>query len=268
MTSLCDQSSRDSPEVQLSKLLEELKNGCFDYLNYIEDNNNNNMYNWSSLILKRRGTYPTPKVRELHRQIIREIIRHRKFDSLDPDTELRYSHWVFVLLEALRSKSICTDLITRSTRRLNIYTSDMDRYDRPATRRIIKELITDCEPSDIIFFFNHCKTLGNETYITYRGELLKELLVWDEDSLPLSSRDFVDKFNEKWKQDPASIEYVNKMYREEQTYELTFMEVFQQLNESIRERKTSAHAEYVIAEMVLEDKVLKDILKHIIQPYL
>ena len=110
--------------------------------------------------------------------------------------------------------------------------------------------------------------MGRETYICHRGPLLKELRVWDEDSLPLTSKEFIDRFNDKWKQDTVSLEYVRNMYREEQTYELTFMEVFCQLNQDLRERKIVSHAEYVIAEMVLEDKVLKDILKHIIQPYL
>ena len=242
--------------IQFSRLLQQLKNGRFEYLDQLQFAQDSKW--WAEIRYEE----------DLHRNIIHQLVRHRKFDALELSENLSFNfhlvHWTFVLLEAIFFDNL--EIKKMAMRHMMIHENrPMQSH---TIRRIVKVLIISCEPSDVISFFDHCKSVGNDTYISFRGELLKELRVWDEDSLPLLSRDFIDNFNEKWKRDPSSIEYVNKMYREEQTYELTFMEVFQQLNESIRERKTSAHAEYVIAEMVLEDKVLKDILKHIVQPYL
>lgn len=247
-------------EIQLSILLEELEKGCFETLDRLQDEGNL----WSLFRTPRRSPM-TLKMKEFHRKLVRELIRHRKFYALEDEGTLHESHWLLILVESLRYG--IHEMVSRSSRRLEIYKGENIYYES-STRRTVKALIVDCEPRDVILFFNYCKTIGHESYICYRSPLLKELRVWDEDSLPLTPKEFIDRFNDKWKQDTISLEYVRNMYREEQDYELTFMEVFQQLNQDLRERKIVSHAEYVIAEMVLEDKVLKDILKHIIQPYL
>ena len=240
--------------IEFSRLLQQLKNGRFEYLDQLQFAQDSKW--WADIRYEE----------DLHRNIIHQLVRHLKFDALELSENLSFNfhlvHWTFVLLEAIFFDNL--EIKKMAMRHMKIQLP----MQRQIIIRIVKVLILNCEPSDVISFFDHCKAVGNETYICFRGEFLKDLRVWDEDSLPLSSRDFIIKFNEKWKRDPKSIEYVNKMYREEKDYELTFMEVFSNLNEEIRERKTSAHAEYVIAEMVLEDKVLKDILKHIVQPYL
>jgi hypothetical protein len=247
-------------EIQLSMLLEELEKGCFETLDRLQDD-----INLWDLFHRRRRSPMTLKMKEFHRKLVRELIRHRKFYALEDEGTLHEPHWLLILVESLRSG--IQEMVSRSSRRLEIYKGENIYYES-STRRTVKALIVDCEPRDVILFFNYCKTIGHESYICYRSPLLKELRVWDEDSLPLTPKEFIDRFNDKWKQDTISLEYVRNMYREEQDYELTFMEVFQQLNQDLRERKIVSHAEYVIAEMVLEDKVLKDILKHIIQPYL
>jgi hypothetical protein len=252
-------------EFQLSILFEELEKGCFDTLDRIPPYNDL----WSLFQTSKRSP-TTPMLIKFHRKLIQELIRHRKFYSLeiqeiDYHDTLFEPHWLLVLLESIRSE--IHEMVTISTQRLELY-NGQNGYDKYSVERIIKTLIVDCEPNDVILFFNYCKSMGRETYITFRGQLLKEIRIYDEDSLPITPKEFIDRFNDKWKQDIISLEYVFNMFREEQEYELTFMEVFQQLNEKLRERKIVSHAEYVIAEMVLEDKVLKDILTHIIQPYL
>jgi hypothetical protein len=223
-------------------------------------------------------------MREFHRKIIHQLVKHNKTEDLIPDNQAFFfstTHWILVLLEAIHSENVKLQKIASSHLKI-----DGDRpllLQRLVCQRMIKVLILYCDSRDFIAFFEWCKAIKNSEgeintnfYVCFRGELLKEVRVWDEyrasaepstqgDHLPITAAESVKQFEDKFS---GIFDYITQMYREEQSFELTFTEVFGSLRENIRKRKIEAHAEYVVAEMVLEDKVLPDILKYVLRQYI
>ncbi len=89
--------------------------------------------------------------------------------------------------------------------------------------------------------------------------------VWTTDDLPMSSIEYAKIFEEKFS---SIVDYISKMYKEEHENGLSFTEVFGNLREKIRQRKIEAHTEYVVVEMVLEEKVPGDVLKYVLKSYI
>jgi hypothetical protein len=128
-------------------------------------------------------------------------------------------------------------------------------------------LLTYGDSRDFVSFFEWCKKTDERwnLYKLFRIELLREMKVWTTDDLPMSSIEYASIFEEKFS---SIVDYISKMYEEEHENGLTFTEVFGNLREKIRKRKIEAHAEYVVAEMVLEEKVPGDVLKYVLKSYI
>ncbi len=247
-------------EVDLSLLLQELEKGCFSYLETLQPDW------WSNVIKMASGVYITKKIPELgkfHRKIIHQLVKHNKVNELDPHTELFFfstTHWTFILFEAIRLNH--SQLQKYACESLDIYS-----HRKAPMFRLLCVLLTYGDSHDFVSFFEWCKKTDKRwnLYTLFTSELLREMKVWTTDDLPMSSIEYASIFEEKFS---SIVDYISKMYEEEHENGLTFTEVFGNLREKIRKRKIEAHAEYVVAEMVLEEKVPGDVLKYVLKSYI
>lgn len=245
-------------EVDLSLLLQELEKGCFSYLETLQPDW------WSNVIKMASGVYitKTPELGKFHRKIIHQLVKHNKIIELDPHTELYFfstTHWTFILFEAIHLSHI--QLQKDASESLGIYS-----HRKAPMFRMLCVLLAYGDADDFVSFFEWCKTQKWNLYTLFRRELLKEIKVWtiaDDDDI--SAIEYIKTFEEKFSN---IVDYISKMYEEESENELSFTEVFGNLREKIRKRKIEAHAEYVVAEMVLEEKVPADILKYVLKSYI
>lgn len=246
-----------SDTIDLSLLLQELEKGCFNYLKELQPDW------WANVIKMPSGIYKTLELGEFHRKIIHQLVKHNKINELDPHTEFFFfstTHWTLVLLEAIQQKhaqlqiDACESLCIYSDRSLKLST-------------LLSVLISKGNSYDFVAFFEWCKThkhRGLNLYIIFRN-LLKEIKCWTTDDDHISAVEYIKTFEDKFSN---IIDYINKMYEEENTLEFTFIEQFGNLREKNRKRKIESHAEYVICEMVLEEKVSKDIMKYVLKTYI
>lgn len=248
-----------SETIDLSLLLQELEKGCFNYLEILQPDW------WSNIIKMPSGIYKTPELGEFHRKIIHQLVKHNKVTELDPHTELYFfstTHWTLVLFEAIHANHI--QLQKDACESLKVY-SGVYSNSRVSMSRIMNVLLRYGDSHDFVSFFEWCKTQKWNLYTLFRRDLLKEIKVWTTDDDDISAIEYIKTFEDKFS---TLVDYISKMYEEEHNTELTFTEVFGNLREKIRKRKIEAHAEYVVAEMVLEEKVSGDILKYVLKSYI
>lgn len=244
-------------EVLLSMLLQDLEKGSFSFLETLQPDW------WSNVIKMASGVYKTPQLGDFHRKIIHQLVKHNKVNELDPHTELFFfstTHWTFILFEAIHlnhlqlQKDACESLGIYSHRKAQMF-------------RLLCVLLTYGNSHDFVSFFEWCKktSFAWNLYTLFTSEL-REMKVWTaSDDLPMSSIEYANMFEEKFS---SIVDYISKMYEEETENGLSFTEVFGNLREKIRQRKIEAHAEYVVAEMVLEEKVPGDVLKYVLKSYI
>ena len=264
----------EQAEHQLTILHQELERGCFDYLDHLQDSD---PFNWWSMVKNPYGIYVSPQIATLHRKIIYQLIRHRKFDALDSGLEstqfyFHYTHWTLILLETLHARKPSLDpLKAIASRHLKLHTTPILSSQQNIITRLLRVLVLDCEPRDIIVFFDHCKTIhiGDDyrAYNIFRSHLLRNVKLWNECQSRSPSSDLIASFYQKWSQADEAIKYVRKMFKEEQATEVTFNDVFHELSISVEQRRLEARAEYVVAELVLAQTLSSDILKYVLQSY-
>jgi hypothetical protein len=244
-------------EVFLSMLLQDLEKGSFSFLETLQPDW------WSNVIKMESGVYKSPRIGEFHRKIVHQLVKHNKVNELDPHTELFFfstTHWTLILLEAIHLNH--SHLQKDASESLGLYS-----HRKAPMFRIMSVLLTYGDSRDFVSFFEWCKKTDERwnLYRLFTTELLREMKVWTTDDLPISSTEYANMFEEKFS---SIVDYISKMYEEENIEEIMFTEVFGNLREKIRKRKIESHAEYVIAEMVLQDKVQKDIMKYVLKSYI
>jgi hypothetical protein len=242
--------------IDLQLLLKQLENGCFTYLDQVKSNWYNIIhYNSNSDLMK-----------SLHRSIVYHLVKHNKIEALEPNImsfSFLIRHWVLVFLESIHLGNKNIETIASTYLKIGARHRPLKRN---AIISFLKVLLEEADSTDLISFFEWCKkNEDSDVYVCFRGVLLKEIRVWDEDHLPITSVQSLNKFENKFS---SIIEYILQMYKEEEQFELTFIEVCGHLRERLRIHQTELYSKYIITELLLKEYIVLDILKYVLKLYL
>jgi hypothetical protein len=172
-------------------------------------------------------------------------------------------HWTLILFESLIVKNNKLIEIASSKLDLNALFHYSKYYNS-----ILDLLLKKENPDLFILFYDYCKLLSNnDHYICFRGSLLNNKSIWNENNKIIPVNKYKNYFSKKWFT-PSFIEYINNMIKEEETFNLKFTEVFLEYTYNTKHEELDKEAKYVITDLCLSSLLNHDIIKYVIKNYL